>query len=204
MILDFGCGEGSDWLKRFGGGNTVGIDVDATKISRAKKLLQDGTNFIICDGKHLPFKDKCFTYIHIGGVLHHLPDFGQVLGEINRVLSGGLDIEEAVGNYPPFAIARRLVRKWQGCEIKSLFRSSQLVSEVENYFQIEQIEYSFLTLPSLLLSYFRIEPKICRQLNSAISLRLKTWGLAKYFAVWVKILAYNHRHPENARFCWWR
>jgi hypothetical protein len=133
--------------------------------------------------------------------LHHLPDFGQALGEINRVLSGSLDIEEAVDNYPPFAIARRLVRKWQGCEIKEFFRSSQLVSEVKNYFQIEQIEYNFLTLSSLLLSYFSIEPKVCRQLNSAISLRLKNWGLAKYFAVWVKILAYNHRHPENGRSC---
>jgi 2-polyprenyl-3-methyl-5-hydroxy-6-metoxy-1,4-benzoquinol methylase len=72
-LLDLGCGQG--WLtKRFGetGVLAVGVDKSLQLISLAKR---DGNacEFVVSEGRYLPFRDSIFKTIIINDVLEHVP-----------------------------------------------------------------------------------------------------------------------------------
>lgn len=80
-ILDFGCGDMGLMnliTKLRQDLNIVGVDINSPKSIKR-------TNFILYDGKRLPFKDNCFDLVYVYHVLHHLNNLKCLLSEIFRV-----------------------------------------------------------------------------------------------------------------------
>lgn len=194
MILDFGCGDCArlnHWLKKYGKNGVIGMDVDKNSIRQAKQRIQNGTTFLVSDGQNLGFRNKCFYYVHVRGVMHHLSDMPKAICEISRTLNGTLEIEEPVDDYFVFAIARRVVRLWRGIEIKSHFRSYQLEKEIRKYFKIKEVGPRYSSLTGNILSCFEIKPRMYDKLDSAMTSIIKRLRLSKYFCTHVRILACN-------------
>lgn len=86
QVLDVGCGTG-EFSLFFPAKNYIGIDIDASNIEYAKQHYD--RQFLIADGKKLPFEDNHFSKCLVVGVFHHLsdPDAHAVLAEIKRVLT---------------------------------------------------------------------------------------------------------------------
>lgn len=195
MILDFGCGDCrrlDHWLQTHGGNNVVGIDVESNIIKKAKQSIRNGTEFLVCDGHNLPFKDGSFHYIHIHGVLHHLSDISKTLTEISRTLNGILDVDEPVDDYVVFRLARAVAKQWRGMGIKSFFYSHQLEQQLRKHFRIEQTKCRYSSLLSNILRYSILNyyyGSIFSKLDLTCTSLLKKLGLLKYFCVHIQILA---------------
>lgn len=94
-VLDFGCGPGND-LVGFATASApqrlIGADVSTSSLVEAKNRLKlhdfERVEFIhLGASETLPFKDRSIDLIHCSGVLHHLPNMSQVLGEFRRLIS---------------------------------------------------------------------------------------------------------------------
>jgi hypothetical protein len=68
-ILEVGCSTG--YILDYVGGH-VGIDIDKTRLNRARRL-RPHLNFQYADASHLPFKDKEFDSVLVPEVLEHVP-----------------------------------------------------------------------------------------------------------------------------------
>lgn len=73
-VLDIGCGEGNELIKRYGNG--IGVDV----------YLWCGID-VLCDTANLPFKDKVFDTVTLIASIGHIPNRLEVLKEAYRVLN---------------------------------------------------------------------------------------------------------------------
>jgi ubiquinone/menaquinone biosynthesis C-methylase UbiE len=202
VILDFGCGDcerWNHWLKRHGGYNVIGIDLDLNRIKKAKKRIINGTSFLVCDGQYLPFKDFCFQHIHVDGVLHHSPNILMSLKEIKRTLYGTLQIGEAVDNYLLFRVSRRLLKRWRGKKITNFFSSEQLSDNIKEQFKIMETNLFFSTLGNNIISYTGISNNyyyrryfpLFSKIDGIINSILKKFGIIKYFCTHLEILATN-------------
>ncbi|VEG89674.1 class I SAM-dependent methyltransferase [Legionella spiritensis] len=107
VIIDYGCGPGHDLV---GLGHyskpkkLYGLDVSTTSLEEAKSRLNlHGINAeliqISVNDKRLPFEDNSVDYIHSSGVLHHIPNYLEVLKEFKRILKPGGTIKIMVYNY---------------------------------------------------------------------------------------------------------
>ena len=199
-ILDFGCGDcdrWDHWLRKNGGRKVVGIDLDLNRIKNAKKNITNGTEFLVCDGQHLPFRDCCFHHVHIDGVLHHCPNILESLNEIKRILYGTLQIGEAVDNYLPFRISRRIIKRWRGKKITCFFKSDQLYNVIKKHFRIKETNFYFSTLISNIISYVGISNNyyyrryfpLFSKIDSVLTSILKKLGFIIYFCNHLEILA---------------
>lgn len=92
-ILEVGFGPGYDALKFMQAGAIYsGIDITAENIDRTKKHLGYfglDPNVVQGDVEHLPYPDAWFDVVYSNGVLHHVPNLGDALQEIRRVLKPG-------------------------------------------------------------------------------------------------------------------
>lgn len=95
LVLDLGCGTGgvSFFLAEHGeAGWIVGMDLVRDMIKVAKKnaidkRLDQKTSFLICDGRHLPFKTSCFEgLISRGDSFCFLVPLKRTVQELKRVL----------------------------------------------------------------------------------------------------------------------
>ncbi|MBS4194502.1 demethylmenaquinone methyltransferase [Lederbergia citri] len=95
--LDLCCGTG-DWtigLARAVGieGKVIGLDFSHNMLQVAKQKKEteqlDQIEFIQGNAMELPFEDNTFDYVTIGFGLRNVPDYMQVLKEMNRVLKPG-------------------------------------------------------------------------------------------------------------------
>ncbi|MFZ5968655.1 MAG: class I SAM-dependent methyltransferase [Bacillota bacterium] len=86
MVLDFGCGIGSN-CTLFQPDNYVGIDCDQNRIHYAQRLFAN-YQFKTQRGYGLPFSNQFFDYIFIMAVLHHISseDLKEYLQEFQRIL----------------------------------------------------------------------------------------------------------------------
>jgi len=198
FILDLGCGEGK-WLIEHGGPNVIGVDINLNFLKEAKLKAKKGTAFVLCDGNHLPFKDKCFSMVHCFGVLHHMDNFESAINEIDRVLNGFLDIKEPVDNCPLFYIARRVAKSWRGMPIKSFFTSYALTREIAKKFVIDRVEvggYTPLWFP-FACPEFRIPTRFLKNIwnymEKFYGTFLKKLGIDRKLATWVRIIAHNKK-----------
>jgi SAM-dependent methyltransferase len=107
VVLDYGCGPGHD-LVGFGAwsrpARLIGMDVSASSLAEAKARLAlhaSPAELIQLDtaSGRLPLPDASVDHVHTSGVLHHVPDIGQVLGELRRVLRPGGTMNVMVYNY---------------------------------------------------------------------------------------------------------
>jgi len=95
LVLDLGCGTGgaSFFLAEHGEAEwIVGVDlvsdmIKVAKINAINKGLDRKISFLICDGRHLPFKASCFEALMLrGDVFCFLVPLKRTVQELKRVL----------------------------------------------------------------------------------------------------------------------
>ena len=117
IILDYGCGRGSNSLKycKYGARKVYGIDISPVYISNAIELMRqagvdkDLFDFRVMDAHDLEFEENTFDLVLGSGILHHLnPDIA--LKEIYRVLkpNGRVLFIEPLADNPLLKLFRRL------------------------------------------------------------------------------------------------
>ncbi len=92
-ILDLGSGSGELTKKLMDSGfRMTAVDiVDKTKV--------EGVKLIIYDGKKLPFRDKEFKQALLITVLHHVPEYKELLQEVARVCQEIIIVEDVYENW---------------------------------------------------------------------------------------------------------
>lgn len=89
-FLEVGCGSGavSQHVAKKYLFNVAGVDVDPDQIQRAQEGVDDIANmhFLVADSTSLPFQDNLFGIVLSFGVMHHIANWLDALGEIRRVL----------------------------------------------------------------------------------------------------------------------
>ncbi len=194
MMLDYGCGSGGfqeitsdrkhlgSWLSQNGSEEAVGIDINPNHIRLAKKKIRNGTCFVVADGKALPFTDNCFDVIHVFGVLHHMSQYLDGVKEMSRALKPGgrLLLTESVDNDPLFYVFRRILGRWQGDEICSLFDSETLDEQLNKYFCIEIRKYYWRFILSDFLRMIHREPNASLAFNNILNRVLAKVRLSKH------------------------
>lgn len=89
-LLDLGCGEGLvDYYLRlhFPHRLLTALDPDPAALRVAQKI-NPSIQYLIGDGRGLPFADHSFDAVICLEVLEHLPDFPRLLAEVRRVSRG--------------------------------------------------------------------------------------------------------------------
>ena len=93
--LDVCCGT-ADWTIALADtvgakGQVTGLDFSESMLSSAVPKVRPYPNIQLIQGNamQLPFEDNSFDYVTIGFGLRNVPDYGQVLKEIQRVLKPG-------------------------------------------------------------------------------------------------------------------
>lgn len=109
--LEVGCGSGgiaADLVER--GFNVVAIDLSLEMLRAARgRLAQDGVRFLRADAERLCFRAAGFDLVVAMGVLEYLPDPGEAIAEIRRVLrDGGEAIVTVPTSISPSALMDRL------------------------------------------------------------------------------------------------
>jgi ubiquinone/menaquinone biosynthesis C-methylase UbiE/uncharacterized protein YbaR (Trm112 family) len=94
-LLDVGCAQGRSTF------NVIDLNIQVVGFDISKKMVQqlikradkegysDRTSFFVADASALPFCPEVFDYVLIYGVLHHLPEPGETMKDVNRVLKSG-------------------------------------------------------------------------------------------------------------------
>ncbi len=118
-VLEIGCGPGRGariLVQKMGFGRVFGLDLDPKVIrdavDRLSRRLDNRISFFVGDAQTLPFADREFDAVVNYGIIHHILDWRQAIGEISRVLKPGcmFYFEEI---YPPLYanfLLKRLVR----------------------------------------------------------------------------------------------
>jgi ubiquinone/menaquinone biosynthesis C-methylase UbiE len=88
--LDIGCAGGvSSCLLAKKGFNVEAFDISHNLVKQAK-IYSDREkiplHFFVADAEKMPLKDKSYDVCFLSGVLHHFPNYGPILDEINRIL----------------------------------------------------------------------------------------------------------------------
>ncbi|GEN84708.1 demethylmenaquinone methyltransferase [Sporosarcina luteola] len=93
--LDVCCGT-ADWTVALADavgpdGKVTGLDFSEGMLASARPKVKAYPNVNLIQGNamELPFPDNTFDYVTIGFGLRNVPDYGQALQEINRVLKPG-------------------------------------------------------------------------------------------------------------------
>lgn len=89
-ILDVGCGDGffAHVIGEKKRSIDVGLDVEHSRQPEARKL-GIYANLVTYNGKKFPFPSASFATVMSNCVLEHIPNLGQVVGEMYRVLVPG-------------------------------------------------------------------------------------------------------------------
>jgi len=196
MKLDVGMGDGgflelqdnrlrvNSWLMENGGENSYGVDINSDYVEKAKNKIRNDTQFLVADGRSLPFTDECFDIVHNSGSLHHMTNYGVAIEEFARVgkRRSVLLLSESVDNNLMFAMLRRLIGNWRGDPIESYFRSEDILRILEEFYYLVQIEYYWRSIISDGLVEIGIkEPKISYIWCYVISKLLKFLCLDEMF-----------------------
>jgi ubiquinone/menaquinone biosynthesis C-methylase UbiE len=92
-VLEIGCGLGTDGAQfAEAGADYTGVDLTDAAVELARKrfeLFGLSGQFRTADAENLDFPDASFDLVYSHGVLHHTPETGKAIREINRVLRPG-------------------------------------------------------------------------------------------------------------------
>src|SRR3989344_8801524 len=127
-VLDIGCADGNltikiaDFLPRT---NIYGIDLYEKVINFAKSR-NSRVNFLVADAAKLPFKNNFFDAVICVEALEHMPDIGNVLAEIKRVLKSdgkliiAQDTDNWLFNFIWFFWTKTKGKVWEGAHINCM------------------------------------------------------------------------------------
>ena len=111
-VLDLGCGEGRHAITAYRRGNveSVGIDLSLKDLNTTRDRFEEfqdknntekSLNLSVAMGQSLPFEDGTFDKVICSEVLEHIPNYREVLTEINRVLkTGGIFVASVPRFFP--------------------------------------------------------------------------------------------------------
>ncbi len=109
-ILDFGFGDGfqSTYFK------SKKFDVSAIDVEKKKNLIDSDINFLVYDGKKIPFQNKTFDIIFSSNVLEHVSNLDEIQSELFRILKdNGTCIHILPSSYWRFwTIITSLIKYW--------------------------------------------------------------------------------------------
>jgi SAM-dependent methyltransferase len=92
-VLEVGCGIATDGMRFVrAGARYTGIDFSDTALELARhRVEREGASarFMHGSAAQLPFPDGSFDLVYSNGVIHHIPETGQAIREIRRVLRPG-------------------------------------------------------------------------------------------------------------------
>lgn len=121
-VLDLGCANGVRSRNFIDQWTVTGFDISKKMIRQAIESARQGgyhdrATFFVGDGNQLAFKSESFEYVQAYGVLHHLPNPGQTVREVARILKPGGRFFAKEGNKTPlrgiFDWTMRLFPLWQ-------------------------------------------------------------------------------------------
>jgi ubiquinone/menaquinone biosynthesis C-methylase UbiE len=134
-VLEVGCGRGVGSeiiLTRFGAREVVAFDLDLDMVSRARRRLarwRDRVSFEVGDATRIPAPDAHFDAVFDFGIIHHVPDWREAIGEVSRVLRpGGRFCFEEVTRH---ALDRPTYRRLFDHPAEDRFSAEDLVAELE-------------------------------------------------------------------------
>ena len=144
-VLDLGCGEGRHAItaRLETDADVVGLDLSGADLQTARSRAAefgsgpDASRSILWvrgSGLALPFDDATFNKVICAEVLEHVPDYEQVLREIQRVLKPGGVLAISVPRFFPEWICWRLSDAYhqvEGGHVR-IFRSARLRRAVED------------------------------------------------------------------------
>lgn len=107
-VLEVGCGTGavSRYLASLPGvERVVGLDPSQRFVERAEELTGGGIDFVVADGRELPFADESFDAVVYHTVLCHVPGCERAIGEAHRVLRSGGRLAVFDGDYTTTTVA---------------------------------------------------------------------------------------------------
>lgn len=87
-VLDLGCSLGffTEAALR-AGATSIGVDIDAPGLARARAARDAGCTFLCADGEALPFPDASVDVIVFNHIYEHVVDADLVMADIRRVLA---------------------------------------------------------------------------------------------------------------------
>jgi ubiquinone/menaquinone biosynthesis C-methylase UbiE len=113
-VLEVGIGQGTD-LANFATKNAIcsGVDIaDNHLMLTARNFTLRGLDVDLrkSDATALPFENDTFDCVYSMGVVHHIPEIEQVLGEMHRVLKpGGLLMTAVYNKWSAFHICQKIM-----------------------------------------------------------------------------------------------
>ena len=143
-VLDLGCGEGRHAITACLEADTrvVGLDLSLKDLNTARERAAQfsmpdergrGVSWVRSSGLSLPFADATFDKIICAEVLEHVPEYGRVLQEIQRVLKPGGLLVVSVPRFFPEWVCWQLSDAYhqvEGGHVR-IFRSRELRGAVE-------------------------------------------------------------------------
>lgn len=129
LILDVGCGNARDVIVFANNGTKCsGVDFSSGMIKEGKKDIDKiglkNIDLIVGSGTNLPFKDETFDKISCSETIEHIPNYEDVVVEMNRVLKrGGVLVITTPNWHSLYGLSRMLFTKL----FKLLFRFLRFV-----------------------------------------------------------------------------
>jgi len=165
-VLEIGCGVGLDtYTMACHGMEVTAVDLTQVGVRTASgRFRRHGLagEFLVADACRLPFPDLTFDYVYSFGVLHHVADTEQSIGEVYRLLKKGGEarimlyhrhsLNEIVHRLlgVPFEDKDELcpvVRRFSVAEIRALFRDFSHVEVAIDYLFGEGYGIVFRLMP---------------------------------------------------------
>jgi SAM-dependent methyltransferase len=144
-ILDIGCGSGRHLgeISRYRDVLAVGSDLCLEDLKQAGERLrlheQVGEHgggpwgLLVCDITRLPYPDQTFDLVICSEVLEHIPDHGQAVSELVRVLKPGRNLVVSVPRYLPERLCWALSEEYynsNGGHLR-IYKKDQVINMVE-------------------------------------------------------------------------
>ncbi len=138
--LEIGCGRGVGVeiiLRHFGADSVDAFDLDPRMVERARARLGpvDGrVHLWVGDATQICVPDEAYDAVFDFGIIHHVPDWRRVLGEVHRVLKPGgtFYAEEVLRRLICHPVTRRVLRhpqedRFDTAEFRSALETADLV-----------------------------------------------------------------------------
>ncbi len=132
VVLEIGCGNGIGTRlikKYFSPLKIYAIDLDQRMIDIAKlNNADDSTILELGDATELRFRDEQFDAVFDFGVIHHIPNWEDCIGELRRVLKIGGELIVEDFSLETFETATgRILRKLTNHPYETMYRRMELI-----------------------------------------------------------------------------